>query len=243
MKNFKKFYVSSDPPNLTKEDEESTFWRNELLRYIDWYDGKLTDLYGQKPPTNKQKVKVRNKKDSAILTWFELHQKPKYLKDLMLEPGAFKGSKLLDVGAGPMPSALAYKDIELYCLDPLYSQYLADGYPMHYYGNAHFINSPAEYMPISDNFFDAVIAINAIDHVNDFGQTAQEIKRVLKPDGKFAMHVHYHQATPAEPIELNDNIFLESYGWCKNLKKINESVKKTGWEAKDGELYVIWRNF
>ena len=35
-------------------------------------------------------------------------------------------------------------------------------------------------MPFEDGFFDAVISVNAIDHVNDFAETAKEIKRVLK---------------------------------------------------------------
>lgn len=106
-----------------------------------------------------------------------------------------------------MPSGTVFQDVELYCLDPLYGQYISSGFPMHYYDRTHFINAPSENIPVEDNFFDVIISVNAIDHVDDFHDTAQELKRVLKPNGKFAMHVHYHKATAAEPIEITDEIF------------------------------------
>jgi len=231
------------PLKHTKESAEANFWQHELDRYVDWYNGKIHELYGAKNPNTKQKIKVRNVKDSAVLTWLELHQKPKYSKDLGLSHDAFNGKRLLDVGAGPFPSGMVFKGSQLFCLDPLYAEYLSYGYPIHYYPGVSFINSPAEDMPIEDNYFDAVIAVNAIDHVNDFGKTAKEIGRVLKPEGMFAMHVHYHKATVAEPLELNDEVFLKHYGWVIGLKKVKESHKKTGWEVGGDELYVIWRNF
>lgn len=239
---FKKDFRQT-PLKQTKENAEANFWQQELNRYIDWYNGDIGELYGVKSPVSKQKIKARSVKDSAILTWLELHQKPKYSKDLGLKPSTFKGKRLLDVGAGPLPSGMVFKGSQLYCLDPLYSEYLSYGYPIHYYPGVTFINSTAEDIPFENNYFDAVIAVNAIDHVNDFAATAKEIRRVLKADGMFAMHVHYHSATAAEPIELNDAIFLKNYGWCKNLRKVSESHKKTGWEISDDELYVVWRNF
>jgi SAM-dependent methyltransferase len=236
---------------FTKQEGERNFWAKELIRFIDWYDGNLIELYGTKSPTASQRIKAPTKKDSAVLTWLELHQKEKYLVDLKLDTNAFKGAglgifkrkRLLDVGAGPYPSGLVFKGIELYCLDPLYAEYLADGYPIHYYENTRFVNSTAEQMPIEDNFFDAIISINAIDHVDDFHKTAKEIKRVLKPDGKLAMHVHYHKKTITEPLELNDRVMKREYGWCKGFRKISSSHEKMGYELTGDELYAVWRNF
>jgi SAM-dependent methyltransferase len=231
------------PTQFTKQEGERNFWITDLARYTDWYDGNLKEIYDTKSPTPTQKVKAPNKKDSVILTWLELHQKQKYLKDLQLKPNAFKGEKLLDVGAGPYPSGLAFKGVELYCLDPLYAGYLADGFPIHYYENTRFINSPAEQIPIDDEFFDAIVSVNAIDHVDDFHKTAQEIKRVLKPNGKLAMHVHYHKKTITEPLELNDRVMKREYGWCKNFRNVASSDQKMGWKLEGDELYALWKNF
>jgi SAM-dependent methyltransferase len=228
---------------LPKQQEERNFWIHELGRYVQWYNGEISELYSVKPPTKTQQIVAQNEKDSAILTWFNLHQKPKYLADLELPATAFKGMRVLDVGAGPMPSGLAFEGVDLYCLDQIYDEYLKAQYPIHYYDNARFMNASSEDIPAVDGFFDAVISVNAIDHVDDLTKTSAEIKRVLKPDGKFAMHVHYHQPTDTEPIILTDEIFLSHFGWVKNLKKIAESDQKTGWTAGADEKYAVWRNF
>lgn len=226
----------------SKQAAESSFWIGELARYVSWYNGELPELYGVPSPSPKQKVSAPTLKDSALLTWIELHQKPKYLADLKLGSTSLSG-KVLDVGAGPLPSGLAFEGIELYCLDPIYADYLAAGYPLHYYPRTRFMNAPSEQIPAEDGFFDAVISVNAIDHVDDFHRTAQELQRVLKPGGKLAMHVHYHRPTEAEPLELSDEIMQREYAWCKDLKKVDTATTKKGSVADAGELYVLWRNF
>lgn len=69
--------------------------------------------------------------------------------------------KLLDIGSGPMPSATCFKDCQLYCLEPLLPKYLEAGFPLHYYKNFKFIHGVSENIPIEDNFFDAVISVQA----------------------------------------------------------------------------------
>lgn len=223
---------------------EIEFWKKQILEYTDWYNG-LKTLYSTNPPTDRQRVISYSKKASAILTWFELHQKQKYYKDLNLKTDCFKGMRILDIGSGPFPSALVFSDCEIYCLDPLIPEYLKIGFPIHCYENrAKFSYGYSEEMPFEENFFDAVISVNAIDHVNDFEQTALEVKRVLKPGGLIRMHVHYHKATKTEPIEIDDKRFMNSYGWLKGIKKISVSKSKTGHSLKrDGGYYVVWSNF
>lgn len=225
-----------------KQDVEVRFWRNELQKYIEWSDGTIKEIYGN--PTPAVLIPAYTKKLSALLTFFETHQIKKYMRDLQLEETAFLNKKVLDVGSGPFPSALCFKDAEVFCLDPLFDRYLAAGFPIHCYEQrARFVHAFAEAIPFEDNFFDAVISVNAIDHVDDFYKTAQELKRVLKPDGRFRMHVHYHPKTIAEPIELNDEIFLECYSWVSGLRKLSESTHKTGSNlSSNKESYVLWGN-
>ncbi|MEZ4731878.1 MAG: class I SAM-dependent methyltransferase [Caldilineaceae bacterium] len=46
-----------------------------------------------------------------------------------------------------------------------------------------------EYLPYPDQFFDAVVAADTMEHVFDLEQSLREIRRVLAPGGKFALSV------------------------------------------------------
>jgi ubiquinone/menaquinone biosynthesis C-methylase UbiE len=48
----------------------------------------------------------------------------------------------------------------------------------------------AEYLPIKDNSFDAVLNISSIDHMNDYKKFITECYRVLKKGGKFLISSH-----------------------------------------------------
>ncbi len=230
-------------PFVSKYDAEVKFWQGMIKHCVAWYNEEEKELFGTPSPTPAQKAHLPNIQDSALITWFNLHQKPKYLQDLGLSAKSFSGDKLLDIGAGPLPSAVCFENADLYCLDPLYSQYVAAGYPLHYYGNVKFVNAFSEHIPTDDYFFDAVISVNAIDHVDNFAKCALEVKRVLKKNGKLAMHVHYHEATKTEPLQLSDDIFMDAFGWCPNLIKAEQSQTKMGWTLPKGEVYALWKNF
>ncbi|MCD4780901.1 MAG: methyltransferase domain-containing protein [Candidatus Omnitrophica bacterium] len=227
-----------------KYSAEEKFWIEEINNYIKWYHGEIKELYETPAPESHQKEKRFNESHNAILTWFRGHQQVKYQIDLDLPVDAFKGMKVLDIGAGPIPSAEVFENCHLYCLDPLSLQYFKAGFPYHYYRpTTKFINAPAEQMPFPDHYFDAVISANAIDHVDDIQKTAEEIKRVLKPAGRLRIHAHYHKKKETEPVELNDQIMEKLFKWCSNFKKIQFSNSKTGCVAPKGEMYALWSNF
>jgi len=226
-----------------KYSVELNFWKKQIINYQKWYDGELVELFGEKCPREDQKIIVNNKKDSAILTWLKLHQQVKYLEDLQVSQEFFSGMKILDVGSGPLPSALVFKNCEVYCLDPLLPAYFQAGFPSHYYNQIKFVCAHSESMPLEDNFFDAVISVNAIDHVDDFIKTSQEIKRVLRIGGKLRIHMHYHPKTATEPMELNDTVVSRAYNWCPGFKKIGEYKTKRGFVLEnEKELYTLWSN-
>lgn len=229
---------------INKYSAEAVFWKNVLKVYVKWYRGEIEDIHGCKHPDESQKAKNYKEDYSALLTWNELFQKKKYLFDLDLKADVFKDLRVLDIGSGPIPGGLAFKDCELYCLDPLIYKYMEVGYPIHIYGNTEFINAYSEDIPFEDNSFDVVISVNALDHVDDFEKTASEIRRVLKKDGKVAFHIDTHKPTITEPLELNEKRIKESFSWCKNFKKVKESVDKYGWHNEEkGEKYLLYRNF
>ncbi len=227
----------------SKNTMEIHFWNEEIAKYINWYDGEIDSLYNTKAPTNDEKVFVYCKRHSAILTWLKLHQQVKYLKDLSANENDLSGLKVLDIGSGPMPSATVFKGVDLYCLDPLLGKYIDIGFPIHYYENVKFICSHSEKIPFEDNYFDLVISVNAIDHVDNLRRTSLEIKRVLKEQGRLRMHVHYHKAMICEPIELNDTVISNNFNWCEGLKKISETNQKMGYTAPEGESFAVWSNY
>ena len=236
-------YISKRIKNK-KYKSEIIFWRNELRNYVEWYNGKK-ELYNTPSPSESQKVISYTEEHSAVLTWFELHQKPKYIQDLKLTVDCFRGKKIIDIGSGPFPNSLVFNECEVYNLDPLLPKYIEIGFPLFKYeSRAKYIYAYSESIPVEDNIFDAVISVNAIDHVDDFEKTAIEVQRVLKPNGLLKMHVHYHEPTLGEPIRISDERFRNAYSWCCNLKKISESQNKMGHKLNnEKEKYVLWSNF
>jgi len=230
--------------NKSKYATELDFWKNEIQNYLKWYRGEKI-WYKTNPPLHSQIVDAPTEEYSAILTWFELHQKLKYVQDLQLPIDIFNNMILLDIGSGPFPNGLIFENCEVYNLDPLISDYIELGYPiLQYNQKAKFIEGFSESIPMNDNFFDAIISVNAIDHVDDFEKTAQEINRVLKPHGLFRMHVHYHESLITEPIKITDERFMSAFSWINNLVKIYESKSKTGYILTNkNEKYVVWSNF
>ncbi|TVP48883.1 MAG: class I SAM-dependent methyltransferase [Gemmatimonadales bacterium] len=228
-------------PRPDKYALEENFWRIEIDRILAWYRGEREVHYRTPAPAPEDRVQHRDPRLAAILTWFELHQKPKYLLDLSLPPDAFRGMRVLDVGSGPMPSGEAFAECELYCLDPLFPRYLNAGWPLHLYrSGTRFVHGYAESMPLEDESCGAVISVNAIDHVDDFQAAAAEIRRVLRPGGELCMHVHYHPPTGTEPLELDDEAVVQAFGWCERLEKRSESHQKSSALAAEGESYVLW---
>jgi 2-polyprenyl-3-methyl-5-hydroxy-6-metoxy-1,4-benzoquinol methylase len=162
-----------------KQYSELAFWRREIQKYIKWYEGKLSSHYGVPAPTEEIRVIEYDLKVNAILTWVKAHIN-KYLDLLLIPKEYFRGKRILDVGCGPIPYALAFVDCEIFGLDQLISEYIKLGFPLDKYSDhLTYVNCASENIPIKDNFFDAVISVNAIDHVDDFSATAKEISGVL----------------------------------------------------------------
>lgn len=227
-----------------KNQGELEFWAKELELYKKWYLGEIGELHGEKRPLESQKIKVGSLKDSAILTWGRIHQQAKYLRDLGLSMDSFSGMQLLDIGSGPIPSALAFENCTVHCLDPLLPEYLSVGFPLHYYERARFVHASSEDIPYPDQYFDAIISVNALDHVDDFARTVQEIRRVFKAGGKMRFHLHYHAPRLLEPIALDDNVVSQAFNWCPGFRKVNETKKKYCAQLPHGdEVYAVWSNF
>ena len=93
------------------------------MEYEKWYRGEIDSLYGEIPPSDFDKINIGNIRENAILTWANVHQKKKYLRELELNKDVFSLQKILDIGSGGIPSALVFEQCEIYCLDPLFGYF------------------------------------------------------------------------------------------------------------------------
>jgi SAM-dependent methyltransferase len=211
-----------------KYEAELTYWRGQLELMLRWFDGRETHWYGLPAPGPEQTRIVSNiPAVNAILTSHSL--RPVYLNRLQLSYDAFRGKRVLEVGCGPLAPVLVFEDCIRHGIDPLIDTYVASGWPL-YALEVTFTNAYAERMPYPDEYFDAIISCNALDHVDDFVQVASEMQRVLKKGGGLYFEVEYHKATHTEPLELTDEIIMSAFSEC-NINRVLERGKLDAYKA------------
>lgn len=230
------YLVPPAAANLIKGRAEVFFWNAELVRYRRWYDGET--LYGLAPPGPDVRVTGHSPTVNAATTWLRVYQLARYREALDLPADGLAGQRVLDVGCGPFPSLLAFDDVERHGLDPLVDRYRKAGYPLDLWSREGFAyhDARAESLPFPDDHFDTVVSVNAIDHVDDFGAVAREIRRVLRPGGGLRLQINFHPATVTEPVVLDDETVRLHFGWVPGLRKVRDEPHPT----EDGERLTLW---
>lgn len=98
-----------------KQKAELRFWDYEVNNYVLWYKGITQYLYQTPCPSKAQQIQKDNYRKSAILTWTELHQKPKYLHDLNLPSDSFKNMKVLDIRIRSYSECHMFRRMRIIC--------------------------------------------------------------------------------------------------------------------------------
>jgi ubiquinone/menaquinone biosynthesis C-methylase UbiE len=220
-----------------KQYAELKYWESAIDKYIAWYQGSTLGTFPA--PNENERVTDYDLRENAIMTWINVYLKQgRYLRELKVDADYFKGLSVLDIGCGPIPFVLEFKDCQRYGLDQLIDEYKVIGFPLDDYSSeVTYLKGGAESIPVDDDFFDAVVSVNAIDHVDDFGKAAREILRILKPQGSLRMHVHYHKPTVFEPVTANDEKILDYFGEI-GIRKIHEKPD----HIHHWEKHTIWSN-
>ena len=223
-----------------KYTAELNYWKGEFNNLSKWYNEGILDWWGIPPPSAEKKLSFSSIwATNAVMTMH--HIRPSYLEELQIECDCFRGKKVLEVGCGPLAPILQFSDCIRHGLDPLLNMYIDAGWPLYDY-DAKFVNGKGESMPYVDQYFDVVISVNALDHVDDFRKTASEIQRVLKVGGELYFDIEYHEATVTEPLELNDTIVRESFSSC-DMKKVIERGKRDMFQAIVNRFGLIPNRF
>lgn len=198
---------------------ELKFWQDEFLRYESWFAGWL-EMYGSSYVDN-------GKHPDAITAWIKEYQEPLYMRELSLRKYELMGMDVLEIGPGPVSGIGIFSGAKVRAVDPLADEYMGMGF-------ASLMGVPimagrAEQLPFDDDEFDAVIAVNSLDHVDDIAQSAGEILRVLRTDGKMAFAVDHHPPRKCEPIEITDSLMGRLFPGIVKVRQVNERA--------------LWRNF
>lgn len=146
--------------------------------------------------------------NSSFLNWMYLKKamksvSQKYIKGICL-----------DIGSGNSPYK-RYLDVDKYI-----SIDKKDTKAVSYKENENQINADARNLPLDSNYADTVLLNQVLEHIYEYEQVLKEIKRVLKPKGKFIISVPFIYHIHAEP---NDYFRFSEYGIKQLLK--NEGFK------------------
>lgn len=231
-------------PTPPKRAGELDFWRREIERYVRWLRGELPALYGIASPLPHEIVAEETELRSAVLTWTRKDAR-KYLAHLDVPADVFKGMRVLELGCGPIPYALAFSDCAIIGLDPLVALYREAGYPLGAYSERlHYIAAVGEQIPLATGSVDAVVSVNAIDHVDDLARVAGEIDRVVAAGGVILIEAHYHAPRPLEPWAIDDRVMADLFG-ARGVRKVAErpfaDFHPTE-PAHEGERLAVWSN-
>jgi ubiquinone/menaquinone biosynthesis C-methylase UbiE len=101
--------------------------------------------------------------------------------------GGHRYGRVLEIGygSGVLLPALAGHCDELHGIDPHAMPEAVDQALARHGVSASLRTAEAESLPYPDAFFDAVVAVSALEFVTDLEQACSEIRRVLRPNGHF----------------------------------------------------------
>lgn len=204
-------------------------------------------------------ITKKNKKQAELLYWANLFKKntcgcqsisqrekklleichkitfPRYKKDLYIDENSFKGKRVLDVGCGPHGGLIGFKESDKYGVDHLIKEYEKIGYPLEKH-KIKYCQAKSEKLPFPDSFFDVVVCVNALDHVDSLQHSIKEISRVIKKGGYFIGQINFRiTPTITEPIVLNHKSLISIF--LKNNLLITKRIFQYSLNKEDRYYY------
>lgn len=151
----------------------------------------------------------------------------------------FVGQTVADIGCGPecgfLPFILAKNKLGI---DPLASEY-QQNYLIE--NDVIMLNSPAECLPLLTESIDAIYCVNALDHMYKPYMALEEMYRVLKIGGYFALSVDLG-GTPGHPIKILEkdiNNFIDKHSFNIIEKHIGADRKSSWPDSMKIPLFVF----
>lgn len=139
---------------------------------------------------------------------------------------------VLEIGVGPGYNLPLYKNIsKLYALEPSKGLIkLAEAKVTSLPFPVEFLNTGAEDIPLADESVDTVVSTWTLCSVTDLEKTLAEVKRVLKPQGKFVFADH--GASPRAGVKAAQRAFTvlskRLSGNCHHDRELEQAIKNAG---------------
>lgn len=127
-------------------------------------------------------------------------------------------TKILEIGSGPVGIINYINNCEKYALDPL-MDYYTDNFKLS--KEVRWLQGIGEDIPFEDDYFDAVISTNTLDHTFNPLAVLKDIKRVLKNQGFLFLTVDCHQP------------FLKRYREIKEIFKKGDKLHPFSFSVRD----------
>lgn len=129
------------------------------------------------------------------------------------------GSNVLDLGGNKIQKRGRF-NIEEYDLHVVYANLSTQKKPD--------IQASADSIPFRDNFFDAIICSELLEHVENPESVLREIFRILKPEGRVFITVPFLYRIHADPFDYGR---YTDFFWIRKLQEIgfrNINISKQG---------------
>jgi SAM-dependent methyltransferase len=119
--------------------------------------------------------------------------------DRIMSSMDFSGKNILDIGCGVISALHIIDEGFKVGIDPLFYEYFIM-YGKRIYKNICGLAAVGEKLPFKRGSFDVVICSNVLDHVVSPYDVISEVKRVLRPGGKFILTVDIYNTDKARGV-------------------------------------------
>jgi len=101
----------------------------------------------------------------------------------------------------------------------------------------------AEHLPFGQDSFDTVVSTMTLCSIPDVGHALAEIRRVLKPGGRFLFleHGRSPEARVARAQERIEPYWKPLAGGCHLARPVRELVQQSGLELREAQSYYLRR--
>lgn len=185
------------------------------------------------------------------MNYYRKYILPKFL-NLIMKRQSFKQHRrnviekakgvVLEVGFGSGLNLPYYKDlIKLYALEPSEELWkIAQPELNNVSFDIEYLQNSAESIPLNDSSIDYVISTWTLCSIPDVSTALREIKRVLKPGGKFLFIDHGQSPKPfiSSTQRLLTPISKRLSGGCHLNREIEKLIKESGLEIEKMEKFT-----
>jgi ubiquinone/menaquinone biosynthesis C-methylase UbiE len=184
------------------------------------------------------------------LEWYQQIEEHRYRVEPFIHAIAqftrHRGKRLLEIGVGAGTDHLQWARAGLDC----YGVDLTDAaiettrkHLAHYGLGSKLQRTDAERLPFEDGFFDLVYSWGVIHHSESPGRIIGEVRRVLKPGGRF-IGMMYGRRSPLVFKAWVRHALLKGRPWLSFSEVVWNHVESIGTKAYTaGELRVLFREF